>query len=172
MNWLARSPAGTPKAIRKIAQQSKPEGDAADQGRGRQPAWHRQSRRQDKSIGQNGHSGTFQDQPAELGAIGLLDRNGGGKPPMGQNRDAAGERQNLIEVFADHQHADATRGGRKQPVLHSRRRPHIQAARRGMNHQDGKFALEFPRQDEFLGIAAREQPRLGIGYTARDLITP
>ena len=89
---------------------------------------------------------------------------------MGENGDAAGQRQDLVEILADHEHANPSCRRRKEPILHRRRRPHIEATHGRVDDEDGELTLELPRQDELLGIAAGEQARLGVRHASGDLV--
>src|SRR5437868_1345050 len=84
------------------------------------------------------------------------------------DRDAIGERQDLVEVFADEKDADAVRGSLAQVRVHRLDRADVEPARRRCGNEQPRAPGELAGENDLLQVAAREETRRGARPGGRD----
>ena len=84
--------------------------------------------------------------------------------------DPVGEREDLVEVLGDQQHADAVRRRLAQVAVHGLDRGDVEAARRRRGDEHARLALELAREHDLLQVAARELARRQLGAAAAHVV--
>src|SRR2546426_3941549 len=79
--------------------------------------------------------------------------------PFVHHGDAVGEREDLVQVLADQQHAHAVGGRVAQVRMHRFDRADVEPARRRGRDEQARLARELPREHDLLQGAAGEEAR-------------
>src|SRR5579871_13150 len=77
----------------------------------------------------------------------------------GHDSDAVGDAEDLVEILADEHDGGTGLARVEESLVHCRAGAHVEPARRTVSDDDRRRAAQFARQDQLLGIAARQQPR-------------
>ncbi len=87
------------------------------------------------------------------------------------DRDPVGEREDLVEVLGDQQHADAVGGRLAQVRVHRLDRGDVEAARRRRGDEHARARRrELAREHDLLQVAAGELPRRQLRAAAADVV--
>ena len=86
------------------------------------------------------------------------------------DHDAVGQSEDLIEVLADQEHADAAGRGLAQVLVHGLDRADIEPTGRSRGNEHARLARELAGEDDLLQVAAGEPARRGVRPRRLDVV--
>ena len=85
--------------------------------------------------------------------------------------DPVGEREDLVEVLADHEHSHAVGGRPAEVRVNGLDRADVEAARRLSGDEHDRLPLELAAEHELLEVPAGEVARRGVGAGRLDVVS-